>query len=122
MPHILPLATMVIASLLAMPLVVGLGTAADARDAGLDAPAATIMAAGIAIAVLYPLAGLVVLVRPALAALLFLLAAALGFFFGYEDGQEGLAVYGILALPLAAVSALCARWRRVPWVANGRGG
>jgi hypothetical protein len=107
--HFLPLATMVISSLLAMPLVVGLGAAADAREAGLDAPAPTIMAAGMAIAILYPLGGLVVLVRPALAALLFVVAAALGFVFGREDGLEGLALYGVLALPLAAASVACSR-------------
>jgi hypothetical protein len=35
----------------------------------------------------------------------------LGFSFSYEDGPEGLAAYGVLALPLAAASAVCARWR-----------
>lgn len=107
-PH-LPLATMVISSLLAMPLVVGLGTAVDARESGLDAPADVTITAGIAIAILYPLGGLLVLVRPAVAALLFVLAAALCFVFGYEDGSDGLAVYGVLAIPLAAASVVCSR-------------
>ena len=118
----LPLVTLVTSSLLAMPLVVWLATAADARDAGLDAPASTIIAAGMTIAVFYIIGGLVVMARPAVAALLFVLAAVLGFLFGYEDGPEGLAVYGVLALPLAATSAVCARWRKVPRVANRRDG
>ena len=52
--------------------------------------------------------------------MLFVLAAALSFLFGYEDGREGLAVYGVLALLLATASGVCARWQQVPWVANGR--
>ena len=116
----LPLATLVISSLLAMPLVVWLAVSADARDAGLDAPAAATLAAGVAIAVLYTLGGLVVLARPVAAAVLFVLAAALSFRFGYEDGREGLAVYGVLALLLAAASSVCARWRQGSWVVNGR--
>ena len=118
----LPLATLVTSSLLAMPLVVWLAVSADARDAGLDAPAAATLAAGVAIAVLYTLGGLVVLARPVAAAVLFVLAAALSFRFGYEDGWDGLAVYGVLALLLAAASAICARWRQVPGLTNGRGG
>jgi hypothetical protein len=110
----LPLVTLVTSSLLAMPLVVWLATAADARDAGLDAPASTIIAAGMAIAVLFIIGGLVVMARPVVAALLFVVAAVLGVFFGYEDGPNGLAVYGVLSLPLAAASALCARWRKLP--------
>jgi hypothetical protein len=117
----LPLVTLVTSSLLAMPLVVWLATAADARDAGLDAPPATIIVTGMAIAILYIIGGLVVMARPVVAALLFVLAAVLGFLFGYEDGPEGLAIYGILALLLAAASAVCARWRQVPWLTNGRG-
>ena len=46
----LPLATLVTSSLLAMPLVIWLAVSADARDAGLDAPAASTLAAGVAIA------------------------------------------------------------------------
>ena len=84
----LRLVTLVTASLLAMELVVWLAVAADARDAGLDAPAATTIAAGIAIAVLYTFGGLVVMARPVVAALLFVLAAVLGFLFGYEDGRR----------------------------------
>ena len=118
----LRLITLVVASLLAMPLVVWLAAVVDARDAGLDGPSDATIAAGIAIAVLYPLGGLVVLGRPAIAALLFVLAAVLAFLFGHEDGPEGLAVYGVLALPLAATSAVCARWRKVPRVANRRDG
>jgi hypothetical protein len=103
----LHLATLVTASLLAMELVVRLAVAADARATGLDAPAAITIAAGIAIAALYPLGGLVVLVRPLVAALLFVLAATLGFLFGQEDGREGLAGYGVFALLLAAASVVC---------------
>jgi hypothetical protein len=106
--------------LLAMELVVWLAVSADARDAGLNAPATTTLAAGSVIALLYTLGGLVVLGRPALAALLFLLAAAVGFLFGHEDGREGLAAYGVLALLLAGTSGVCARWRQVSWVTNGR--
>jgi hypothetical protein len=51
----LRLITLVVASLLAMPLVVWLAAAADARDAGLDGPSDANIVAGIAIAVLYPL-------------------------------------------------------------------
>ena len=116
----LPLATLVTSSLLAMPLVIWLAVSADARDAGLDAPAASTLAAGVAIAVLYTCGGLVVLARPVAAAVLFVLAAALAFLFGYEDGREGLAVYGVLALLLAAASSVCARWRQGSWVVNGR--
>ena len=118
----LPLVTLVTSSLLAMPLVVWLATAADARDAGLDAPPDATIVAGIAIAILYVIGGLVVMARPAVAALLFVLAAVLGFLFGYEDGSEGLAVYGVLALLLAAASGACARWRQVPWSPHGRDG
>jgi hypothetical protein len=118
----LPLVTLVTSSLLAMPLVVWLATAADARDAGLDGPPDATIAAGIAIAILYIIGGLVVMARPTVAALLFVLAAVLGFLFGYEDGSEGLAVYGVLALLLTAASAVCARWREVPRVANRRDG
>src|SRR5918993_6066492 len=110
----LPLVTLVVSSLLAMPLVVWLAVSADAREAGLDAPPASILAAGMAIAVLYVIGGFVVMARPALAALVFLFAAAIGFLFGYQDGPDGLAVYGVLSLPLAAASALCARWRTWP--------
>src|SRR5215207_1370787 len=110
----LPLVTLVTSSLLAMPLVLWLATAADARDAGLDGPPDATIVAGIAIAVLYIIGGLVVMARPAMAALVFLFAAALGFLFGYQDGPDGLAVYGVLSLPLAAASALCARWRKLP--------
>ena len=117
----LRLVTLVVASLLAMELVVWLAVSADAREVGIEAPSATTIAAGIAITALYTLGGLVALGRPAVAALLFVLAAALGFLFGYEDGREGLAVYGVLALLLAAASAICARWPHAPWVANGRG-
>jgi hypothetical protein len=117
----LRLVTLVVASLLAMELVVWLATVVDARDAGVEVPDGSTIAAGIAVAVLYPLGGLVVLGRPALAALLFVLAAVLAFLFGREDGREGLAVYGVLALLLAAASAICARWRRVPWLTNRRG-
>jgi hypothetical protein len=118
----LRLVTLVIASLLAMELVVWLAAVVDARDAGAEVPDGTTIAAGIAIAVLYPLGGLVVLGRPVLAALLFILAAVLAFLFGHEDGPDGLAGYGVLALPLAAASAISARWRHLPWLTNGRGG
>jgi hypothetical protein len=118
----LRLVTLVVSSLAAMPLVVWLAVSSDAREASLDAPAAATLAAGVAIAVLFTVGGLIVLARPALAVLLFVLAAALGFIFGYEDGREGLAVYGVLALLLSAASAICARWREVPWLTNGRGG
>ena len=116
----LRLVTLVVASLLAMELVVWLAVSADAREVGIEAPSATTLTAGIAIAVLYTLGGLVVLGRPLVATLLFVFAAVLGFVFGYEDGREGLAVYGVLALLLAAASAICARWRHVSWVAHGR--
>jgi len=107
----LHLATLVTASLLAMELVVRLAVAADARAAGLDAPAATTIAAGIAIAVLYPLGGLVVLARPLMAALLFILAATLAFLVRQEDGRDELEMtgYGLLALLLAAASVACSR-------------
>jgi hypothetical protein len=118
----LRLVILVVAALLAMELVVWLAVSADAREVGLAAPSAITIAAGMAIAAFYTLGGLVVLGRPAVAAVLFVLAAALGFFFGREDEAERLAVYGILALLLAVASAICARWRQVPWLANGRGG
>ena len=114
----LPLVTLVTSSLLAMPLVVWLATAADARDAGLDGPPDATIVAGIAIAILYIIGGLVVIARPTVAALLFLLAAVLGFLFGHADGREGLAAYGVLALLLAAASGVCARWRQVPRLTN----
>jgi hypothetical protein len=117
----LRLVTLVVASLLAMELVVWLAAVVDARDAGAEVPDGSTIAAGIVIAVLYPLGGLIVLGRPALAALLFALAAVLAFLFGHEDGPDGLAVYGVLALPLAAASAICARWRQAPWLTNERG-
>jgi hypothetical protein len=110
----LPLGTLVVASLLAMELVVWLAVSADAREAGIEAPSATTIAAGIAITVLYTLGGLVVLGRPVVAMLLFVLAAALGFLFSREDEAARLAVYGVLALLLAAASGVCARWRQVP--------
>jgi hypothetical protein len=116
----LRLVTLVVASLLAMELVIWLAVAADAREVGIDAPSATTIAAGIAIAVLYTLGGLVVLTRPVVAALLFVLVAVLGLLFGSEDEAERLAAYGVLALPLAAASAICARWRQVPWLTNGQ--
>jgi len=105
----LRLATLVTSSLLAMPLVVWLASAEDARSAGASSPPATTIAAGIAIAVLFPLGGLIVLVRPAVAAMLFVLAASLAFLFGHEDGREGLTDYGVAALLLAAVSVACSR-------------
>ncbi len=117
----LRLVTLIVASLLAMELVVGLAVSADAREIGLDAPSATTIAAGIAIAVSYTLGGLVVLGRPAVSALLFVLVAALGFFFGREDEAERLAVYRVLALLLAVASGVCARWQQVPALTNGRG-
>ena len=118
----LRLVTLVVASLLAMELVVWLAVSADAREVGLEAPSATAMAAGIAITILYTIGGLVVLGRPLVAALLFVLAAVLAFLFGHEDGREGLAAYGVLALLLAVASGVCARWRQVPWLTNERGG
>jgi hypothetical protein len=48
------------------------------------------------------------------AALLFVLVAAIGFLFGREDEAERLAAYGVLALLLAAASATGARWRHAP--------
>ena len=116
----LRLVILIVASLLAMELVVWIAVSADAREVGLDAPSATTIAAGVAVAVLYTLGGLVVLARPVAAALLFVLAAALGFFFGREDEAERLAVYGVLALLLAVASGVCARWRQVPWLTDGR--
>ncbi len=117
----LRLVILLVASLFAMELVVWLAVAADARVAGIDAPSATTIAAGIAIAVLYTLGGLVVLARPVVAALLFVLVAVLGLLFGSEDEAERLAAYAVFALPLAAASAICARWRHVPGLTNGRG-
>ena len=114
----LRLVILIVASLLAMELVVWIAVSADAREVGLDAPSATTIAAGVAFAVLYTLGGLVVLARPVAAALLFVLAAALGFFFGREDEAERLAVYGVLALLLAVSGGVCARWRRVSWFTN----
>ena len=110
----LRLVILVVASLLAMEIVVWLAVSADAREVGLDAPSATSMAAGIAITVLYTAGGLVALGRPAVAALLFVLAAMPGLLFSREDEAERLAVYGVLALLLAAASGVCARWRQVP--------
>jgi hypothetical protein len=118
----LRLVTLVVSSLLAMELVVWLAVAADARETGIDGPSESTIAAGIAIAVLYTLGGLVVLGRPAVAALLFILAAAPGLLFGREDAAERLAAYGALALLLAAASGVCARWRQASWVTNGGGG
>jgi hypothetical protein len=105
----LPLATLVTSSVLAIPLIAWLAAADYARVVGRDTPVETTIAAGLVIATLYPLGGLIVLGRPLLAVMLFLLAAALGFVAGHEDGWDGLAVYGVLALPLAAASALCSR-------------
>ena len=109
----LRLIVLVVASLLAMELVVWLAVSADAREIGLDAPSATTIAGGIVAAVLYTLGGLVVLARPGVAVLLFVLAAVLAFLFGREDEAERLAAYGILALLLAAASGVCARWHQV---------
>jgi hypothetical protein len=95
----------VVSLLLAMPLIAELAMAADARSAGGGAPAGRVIAAGGVVAVLYPLAGVVVLGRPTVAAALFLLAAAVGFAFGRDDGWDGLTSYGVLALMLAAASA-----------------
>jgi hypothetical protein len=117
----LRLVTLVVASLLAMELVVWLAAVVDARDAGAEVPDGSTIAAGIAVAVLYTLGGLVVLGRPAPAALLFVLAAGLAFLFGREYEAERLSVYGLFALLLAAASGVCARWRQVPWLTNGRG-
>jgi hypothetical protein len=117
----LRLVTLVVASLLAMELVVWLAVSADAREAGIDGPSESTIAAGIAIAVLYTLGGLVVLGRPAVATLLFVLAAMPGLLFGSEDEAERLAAYGVLALSLAVASAICARWRQVPGPTDGRG-
>jgi hypothetical protein len=117
----LRLVILVIASLLAMELVVWIAAEADARDAGAEVPDGSTIAAGIAVAVLYPIGGLVVLGRPTVAALLFVVAAVLAFIFGHEDGPDGLAAYGILALPLAVASGACARWQQRPWQMNGRG-
>jgi hypothetical protein len=118
----LRLVILVVASLLAMELVVWLAVSADAREMGLDAPSATTIAGGIVVAALYTLGGLVVIARPVVAALLFVITAALGLLFGREDEAERLTVYGILALLLAAASAVCARWRQAPWLTNGGGG
>jgi hypothetical protein len=117
----LRLVILVVASLLAMDLVVWLAAVADARDAGAEAPHGATAAAGIAIAVLYPVAGLVALGRPALAGLLFVFTAVLAFLVGQEDSHEGLSAFGFLALLLAAACGVCAGWRRMPWSANGRG-
>jgi hypothetical protein len=117
----LRLVILVVASLLAMELVVWLAVSADAREVGIDGPSEPTIAAGIAVTVLYTLGGLVVLGRPMVAAPLFVLAAALGLLFSREHAAERLAIYGILALLLAAASAVCARWRQVPWLTNGRG-
>jgi hypothetical protein len=118
----LRLVTLVVASLLAMELVIWLAVSADAREVGLAAPSPTAIAGGVATAVLYTVGGLVVLGRPAAAALLFVLAAVLGFLFGREDEAERLAVYGVLAVPLAVFSLACARWRRRTGPAHGRNG
>lgn len=93
---------MVAATLLALPLVVELAAAADAPDVGNGEVEGQELVVGVAVVVVYLVAGVLVLVRPGLAALLFLLAAALGFFVGRNDGTGGLAVYGGLALLLAA--------------------
>ena len=97
----LRLITLAVASLLAMELVVWLAVSADAREVGIDGPSDSAIAAGIAIAVLYTLGGLVVLARSMVAALLFALVAAIGFLFGREDEAERLAAYGVFALLLA---------------------
>jgi len=102
----LRLGVMVAATLLALPLVVELAAAADARDVGDGEVEGQELVVGIAVVVVYLVAGVLVLVRPGLAALLFLLAAALGFFVGRNDGTGGLAVYGGLALLLAAAAVL----------------
>ncbi len=84
----------------------------DARAAGDDAPDGVVLATGVALAVLYPLAGLLALGLAVMAAALFLLAAALGLVVGRTGGWDGLAIYGLLALLLAAASVVCARRQR----------
>jgi hypothetical protein len=116
----LPLVTMIASSLLAMPLIVWLATAADARASGIAVATDTTIAAGLAIAILYPLAGLAVLGRPLLAAILFVVAAAISFAVGQEDAEGRLAGYGLFALLLAVVSFVCVRQQTRPGSTDGR--
>jgi hypothetical protein len=116
----LRLVTLVVASLLALPLIVWLATAVDARAAGLAVATDTTIAAGLAIAILYPLAGLALLGRPLLAASVFVVAAAIGFAFGQEDGEGRLAGYGVFALLLAVASFVCSRQQARPGSTDGR--
>ena len=102
-PPTLGLVVSVAASLLAMPLVVELAVAADARAAGDTAPGREDLMAGIGIVGFFVVAGVLILVRPGLAALLFLVTAAISFLAGRDDGMDGLAVYGVLSLLLSGI-------------------
>ena len=92
-----------------------------AGSAGPDADvlAASTVAAGVVVFVLFVAGGVLTLARPPAAAALFLLAAALSVLAGYDDGWDGLAVYGVLALLLAEMSVGCALRRLPPWLVDG---
>jgi len=116
----LRLIVLISSSCLVVPLIIYLAVAADARAAGDDAPAGETIAAGIVIVILFLVAGLVVLVRPTGAALLFIFAGALGVLGGLDEGREGIAVYGPLSLLLATATVACS-WRHLPtWLRDGR--
>jgi hypothetical protein len=110
---------LIFSSLLVIPLIRYLAAAADARAAGNEPPAVGVIWAGVVIAVLFPVAGMMVLVRPAIAATLFIIAGMFGFLGDRDEGLAGLAVYGLLSLPLAALSFACS-WRHLlTWLRDG---
>ncbi len=115
----LRLAILITSSLLTIPLIAWLAAASDERALGRGTQPTTTTAAGVAIAVLFALGGLLVLARPLLATMLFLLAAVLAGLVGYDDGLEGLASYGLLGLLLATMSAACSRRRVLRWHVDG---
>jgi len=115
----LRLATLVASSLLAIPLIAWLAVVADERDAGRGDQTAATLSAGVAIVGLFVVGSVLVLARPVAATALFLLAAALALLVGYDDGREGLAVYGVFGLLLAAMSFACSRRSVPPWFGDG---
>ena len=107
-------ATLVTSTLLAIPLLAWLAAGADG-----DGLAPSTLVAGVAVLVLFVAGGMLVFAWPAAAAALFLVAAVLSLLAGHDDGRDGLAVYGPLALLLAATSFVCSLRRLPRWLVDG---